>query len=74
MQRLTKKMTFTFKTSCMKSFLELKVEVNEYFQISFSRYLHLIVKNTNLHATHDKMNTRFRVRKDDMKTFLELSQ
>ena len=58
----------------MKSFLELKVEVNEYFQISFSRYLHLIVKNTNLNATHDKMNTRFRVRKDDMKTFLELSQ
>ena len=51
-----KKITSTFRTNYMKSFLKLNVEVNEYFQISFSIHLDLIVKRTDLHATRDKMN------------------
>ena len=66
--RLTKKIIFALLIDFMNSFLKFKMGQNGVFD----DIIELLVQNTNLYASEDKMNTKFKVSKDEIKTFIGL--
>ena len=61
-------MIFALLIDFMNSFLKFKMGQNGVFY----NIIDLLVQNTNLYASEDKMNTTFKVSKDEIKNFIGL--